>query len=331
MIKKENRVFVPGLTINVTDYCNFKCEYCPPYGENLAKGTAYDENATLLLIDLAKKYDIKQVRFTGGEPFIMPDRLKVFLQSSGSSFRRLVVNTNGSKLHENFDWLVDYRNQIVLKISLDTLNEEKYNEVTKGQFFEAVYRNINTAIQKSFDIELNVVLFKQTYEELANLVEFAVRNMIDVKFLTISSFYGKIDPMVSNANSYVNVKRLVDYLSLQSRDVSHERLVGERGAPMLVYKVKSSKFTIFDHRTKDCITPLKCYFYKCEHGCSMFPCDHGAFSITLSTDGLITVCRGKKDWSKMVFFQNSKAIESAFMWALKQFQKCFEIDVNTIL
>ena len=64
MNEKEVRPFIPGVFINLTDSCNFSCQYCPPFGENLCKGLdLYDEDAVLTVIALAKKYKIKQVRY----------------------------------------------------------------------------------------------------------------------------------------------------------------------------------------------------------------------------------------------------------------------------
>lgn len=325
--EKILKPFIPGVFINLTDCCNFKCKYCPPYGENLCKGMdKYDEDAVLFVISLSKKYGIKQVRLTGGEPFLESQRLQLFLSACGDSFERLVLNTNGSLLEKNFFWLKKYKKSITLKISLDTLNENNFNNITQSNSFLKVYNNILLAISNQFKIELNTVLYNQTFKEICDLVEFSVNNKIDLKFLTTSTFYGN----VSFEASVLNMKKVVEYLENQSSSTSKERLVGERGAPMLIYHIEKSKITIFDSFNKNSLTPLKCYFDCCENECPQYPCDYGAFSIGISTDGLMSICRGRKDLGKQIFYRSSNEIESAFVNQVEQFKSCFSINVNSL-
>ncbi len=327
MNEKEVRPFIPGVFINLTDSCNFSCQYCPPFGENLCKGLdLYDEDAVLTVIALAKKYKIKQVRLTGGEPFLEPRRLQVFLDACGDSFERLVINTNGSLLEKNFHWLRNYREQIVLKISLDTLDENHFNIITRTRDFQNVFQNLLLAISERFNIEVNCVLNKQNFEEVCDLIEFSVKKKINLKFLTTSTFYGNVDFEKLN----IDMNRLVDYLKKRSEHTSNEKLVGERGAPMLVFHIDESKITIFDSLIQESLTPFKCYFACCETQCSQYPCNYGAFSIGISTDGIMSICRGRKDFGEKIFYSSPDEIERVFVRQLEQFQSCFSINVNTI-
>lgn len=326
-IEKEPRHFIPGLFVNLTDNCNFSCRYCPPYGENLCKGLEqYDENAVVSVINLAKKYQIKQVRLTGGEPFLEPQRLRIFLDACGNSFERLVLNTNGSLLEENLHWLRNYKKQIVLKISVDTLDESHFNAITQTRDFLRVYKNLLLAIDEQFNIEINVVLYKQNFEEVRDLIEFVVEKKINLKFLTTSIFYGN----VSCESIEVDIRKLIDYLKNRSEYISNEKLVGNRGVPMLVFHINGSKITFFDSLVKNSFTPLKCYFACCENKCSQYPCGYGAFSIGISTDGIMSFCRGRKDFGEKIFFHSFDDIEKKFVKQLKEFQSCYSINVNKL-
>ena len=98
---------------------------------------------------------------------------------------------------------------------------------------------------------------------------------------------------------------------------------------MIVYPISSSKVILFDHSVENSLTPKKTYLSLCENGCSLYPCDCGAISIYISTDGILSACRGRKDLGANIFFRDRAEIESTFVQQLEYYKSCFAIDVNT--
>ena len=322
----EYKAIVPGLVINVTDECNFHCVYCPPFGENLCKGLGqYDENAVISVIKLAQSKKLPMVRITGGEPFIEPERVRLFLAQCGDSFDRLVINTNGSLVGKHLDWLEKYKGRFVLKFSLDSLSPECFCRMSKSNAYSVVIDNLITTIEHGFNIEVNCVILHQSFEDLREIVNFVIAHNIHCKFLTVSAFHGTVDECSSRSV----LLKLIQYLRELSAAVSETRLVGGRGGTMLLYTIENSNISIFDHSVAKSVTPKRTYFSLCEHGCNMYPCDSGAISVNISTDGILSACRGRKDLGEQIFFRSHSEIESAFVKQLRYYESCFSIDVNT--
>lgn len=313
----------PSLVINVTDDCTMHCTYCPPYGENLNKGyITYDNQIIECLINLAQKNKFNVLRITGGEPLMTPKRTKFCIEKAGTKFRRLILNTNGEMLDECFSWLDQYKKNIVLKISLDSITKNEYNELTNSFAYERVMSNIDKAIKKDYVIELNTVIVNQSIESILNTVDFADNNRFNIKLLTVSKFYGKV-----SQNTTTNLYKLIEYMDSKFSRSDNEKLIGNRGISMIKYNLKNSKLLLVDHNLGTSLTPTKTFFNDCNK-CPLFPCDSGAFCITLSTDGILSSCRGQKSNHCYIFDKNDTQIEHIFLKQLSKFKKCFDININ---
>lgn len=317
--------FLPGLAINLTDQCNFRCQYCPPFGENLnASSIQYDEDAIIAAIQLAKKHKLPMVRMTGGEPFLEPGRLCRFLEACGKSFERIVINTNGSLLGDHLEQLEKYKQNIILKISLDSFDPDEFRDMSHSHDYQKVIDNTLDAISKGFIVEINCVIYHQSFSSLKKVLEFAINNQIDCKFLTVSSFHG----MVKEQTSKDAVRELVKYLVDNSEQSGEEKLQGQRGGTMLRFRIGKSKILLFDHSLENSVTPTRSYFDFCSTSCPMYPCESGALSISIFTDGVMSCCRGRKDLGYQVFYRTMNEIEEAFEKQVSLFKNCFSININ---
>lgn len=317
---------VPSLVVNITDSCNFNCIYCPPYGENLCKGTVlYDEEAVCYAIDFMFKHGCKLIRFTGGEPLINPTRLNKFIKYANNRFNRTVINTNGALLENHFSWLEKYKDNLILKISLDSMDSVEAKSISKTDDLFKVLRNINQAIERNFHVELNTVLCGQNTSSVKSIIEFCRIQKINLKILTQSSFYGIIkkdtDTLSNDVIAFLNQELVVQ---------QSERLASGMGASMIVYQNGQNKIYLIDHRKKDSLTPNKLFFDSCESGCGFFPCDTGVLSITISTDGLATPCRGRKDMGVNIFGLSKSEVNNKLEHTLNLFSNIRNINVNQL-
>ncbi len=128
---------------------------------------------------------VKKIRITGGEPLIKKGVISLF-QNLGKieSLNELVLTTNGSRLEEMAQALKNAGVKRV-NISLDTLNADKFKQITRTGDLEKVLKGIQVAKKTGFErIKLNAVILKnRNHQEVTDLVQFAIDNGIDISFI----------------------------------------------------------------------------------------------------------------------------------------------------
>lgn len=179
------------LRISLTDNCNLRCFYCMPEEE-------YQFTPTSKLMQcaeiesLAKTFveaGVNKIRLTGGEPLIRHDAERIILALARLPIE-LTMTTNGTRLHKFID-VLKKANVHSLNISLDTLNKEKFNKVTRRNQFDDVLTNIQLCLENGFHVKVNVVVMKGINDhELIDFVEWTRLTPIDVRFIEFMPFAG---------------------------------------------------------------------------------------------------------------------------------------------
>lgn len=321
MVKYRN--VKPSLSINVTDKCNFNCIYCPPNGENLtACNKKCSINNIIALIELANKYNLPVVRLTGGEPLLNPQKVYDILKKCKQGrFKKVILNTNGYYIRENIEWLKKFKENILLKISLDSLSEDMFNTITntKDKFIK-VQEGLMLSKSIGMKIEINSVVTKINYGDILEIIKFAKMQHMNVKLFGINDFGGA----VSYNNLHQDLTELVDLLSLEYKRCEEEGLPGNRGIKMLKYKLTEDNYIYITEHAKNSIfnTGKKTYSKDCKD-CKEFPCSTGKFSITLRADGLLQGCRLRPE--KGVDIEKSTNIEKSFLKILEEYENCIVI------
>jgi len=175
------------LRISVTDRCNLRCHYCmPEEGIHLMnhKDILSFEEITDV-VKIAVNEGIDKFRITGGEPLVRKDIVTLIsLIAAVSGVNDLSMTTNGILLEELARPLKKAGLQRV-NISLDTMNPEKFSEITRGGDINKVLRGIQAAKDAGFEpVKINCVVFKSSNEDDAIAVkEFCRMNDLQVRFI----------------------------------------------------------------------------------------------------------------------------------------------------
>ena len=190
IIDNYNRVH-NYLRISLTDNCNLRCFYCMPEEDYVFTPASQlmqvDEIEKLAKIFVAN--GVNKIRLTGGEPLVRKDAADIITALSKLPVT-LTITTNGTRLHE-FVEVLEQANVRSLNISLDTLQAEKFQLVTRRNQFDVVMKNIELLLHKNFHVKINVVAMKGFNEnEINDFIEWTKHIPVHVRFIEFMPFSG---------------------------------------------------------------------------------------------------------------------------------------------
>ncbi|SVD67418.1 uncharacterized protein METZ01_LOCUS420272, partial [marine metagenome] len=178
------------LRVSVTDRCDLRCVYCMK--ENM---TFLPKNEILTFEEIERLCDnfiemgVNKIRLTGGEPLVRKDILKLIkqlnLKKNKTNLKEITLTTNGTLLAK---YAKDLKENGInrINVSLDTIDQKKYNEVTRFGNLEKVITGIKEAKKNNIDIKINTVVIKNFNEdELEKLIIWANRINSDITFIEI--------------------------------------------------------------------------------------------------------------------------------------------------
>lgn len=160
--------------------CNLNCIYCrpSPAAKEIKESEYLSENELLDVIKAASMEGIEKVRWTGGEPTMNKNYVKIVNKTRGFGIKEQYLSTNGTTLDKLAEKL--YEGGINrINISLDTLNRKKYAEITGFDLLPQVLSAFNKAVNIFDYVKINTVLTRANYEDTGNLISFANKLALD--------------------------------------------------------------------------------------------------------------------------------------------------------
>jgi cyclic pyranopterin phosphate synthase len=178
------------LRVSVTDRCDFRCVYC--MSENM---TFLPKKELLTLEELDRMCStfvglgVEKLRITGGEPLVRRDIMTFFRSMTrhldSGALKELTLTTNGSQLERFADDLFAAGVRRV-NVSLDTLDETKFADITRWGRLPQVIRGIDAAQKAGLRVKINAVALKGFNEdELFTLTEWCSARDMDLTFIEV--------------------------------------------------------------------------------------------------------------------------------------------------
>jgi len=148
---------VSNLRVSLTPKCNLSCIYCHKEGEKIPDAQIPAEEIAEIL-RVAAKFEIRSVKFTGGEPLLRQDLLEI-IQSVPAGMESSLT-TNGTLLADFAAALKDAGLRRV-NVSLDSLNPDTYKKITGIDRLNDVLGGIDAALDAGLTpIKLNMVVLE---------------------------------------------------------------------------------------------------------------------------------------------------------------------------
>ena len=215
---------VDYLRVSVTDRCDLRCHYCMP-----ERMTFLPKKHLLTLEELAQVaelfigHGVRKIRLTGGEPLMRKNVMWLIDHLGGWVGRgldELTLTTNATQLERYAQdlWQAGVRR---LNISLDSLDPQRYRDITRWGDLAPVLRGLQAAKDVGMKIKLNCVALKNLNEdEFDFLIEWCAKEGFDLVFIEVM-------PM----GEMTNEKRIAQYLSLSDLQQEIDRRHGLTALP----------------------------------------------------------------------------------------------------
>ncbi len=179
---------IRDLRISLTDRCNFRCFYCLPNGEPplARKETILTFEEIAYITEIFVSLGIEKIRLTGGEPLIRKDLSKLVaeLAKLKPALRDLALTTNGFDFPRHAAALHTAGLDRVT-ISLDSLDREKFLDITGVDALDKVYAAIDAAKKYGFEpIKINACVVRgRNDDEMVEFARFAREYDIAMRFI----------------------------------------------------------------------------------------------------------------------------------------------------
>lgn len=227
------------LRLAVTDRCNLRCFYCmPEEGINyLPKDSLLTYEEMERLIQIFCDLGIDKLRITGGEPLIRRDVIPFLYRIKDTPGLKTINITTNGLLTEKY--LADLKKIGItsVNLSLDTLDAERFHQITRRDEFDKVFRTLNRLVEEGFDTKINmVVMAEKNTQDIVPMAALSVDKPISVRFIEEMPFNGSNGSSKSIPWDRNNILRaLSEKFSLTKLDdpknstASHYQIDGAKG------------------------------------------------------------------------------------------------------
>ena len=165
-----------SLRITLTNRCNVNCIYCHHDGMRSSKNEMTPDEI-YKICQIAKRIGVRKIRLSGGEPLIRKDIVEIISKINSIGFNDISITTNGILIEK---YAKDLKEAGIdrVNVSLDTLNPETYEFITKKDYLEAAKKGILKSVEVGlYPVKINMVIMRDINEhEIKDMFNFCKDN-----------------------------------------------------------------------------------------------------------------------------------------------------------
>ena len=229
------------LRVSITDLCNLRCVYCMPETgiQKLERADILSFEEITKLVQIGAGLGINKIRLTGGEPLVRRGVMGLIRSLTAiPGITECALTTNGILL-EQFAGELAAAGLPRVNISLDSLNPEKFRQITRGGELSSVLAGIQAAKKHNLiPIKVNAVIIRGLNDdEISDFVRLAKTADLQVRFIEVMPFsdnahYWSRDKIVPVSEIFEAAR--------QSEELIPAEPVGGAG-PARIYRFKSGQ------------------------------------------------------------------------------------------
>lgn len=263
------------LRLSVTDRCDLRCNYCMPegfkdFGEP-EDWLSFDEIERVIRV--FGELGTRRIRLTGGEPLVRKNLPELAARlSSLPGIEDLSLSSNATRLQKQ---ALPLKKAGIsrINISLDTLHEDRFKEITGGGKLEKVINGLLAAKEAGFHpVKINMVVMRGVNDdEVEDMVQFCIDHDFTLRFIETMPM-GNTGREASQ--QYIPLSEIHDRLAKKYTLIKANM---NGGGPARYVRVEGTELRI------GYITPLS------QHFCDT--CNR----VRLSHDGTLYLCLGQND------------------------------------
>ena len=188
--------------IDLTNRCNMRCPIC--FANANVRGHAFDVPFEQVVKQLQVLRDLRPIpctaiQFTGGEPTIHPDFLKIVAKAKEMGFSHIQIATNGITLaNEEFARKAAAAGLHVLYLQFDGVNEESYRHTRN---YPGIWAKKQATVENCRKTGMKICLVPTLLKgvndhQVGEIFHFAIANIDTVSAISYQpvSFTGRIPP-----------------------------------------------------------------------------------------------------------------------------------------
>lgn len=191
------------MRLAVTDRCNLRCFYCMPHNgiEFVERKELLTYEEMLRLTRLMVEMGVKKVRITGGEPFIRKNMYGFLKRLTAiQGLEKVNITTNGAVANRHIPFLKEIGIDTI-NLSLDTLDKQRYEEITRRDFFDSAMSTYRAVLDAGINLKVNmVVMADKNRSDILPMAMLTKNDPVNIRFIEEMPFNGSGERDVSIMN-----------------------------------------------------------------------------------------------------------------------------------
>lgn len=186
----------------VTNYCNYHCKHCCASATKVDTADELSTERFLSMLDELKEFGVKEIYFSGGEPFSRKDILTILKRARKNGIT-CNISTNGSFLTDDLAEELEKLHLNKVHISLDSYIEDDFNDFRGGDYFNPTVNAIKLLKKHNLYVRVGTVIWTKNINYLEEMVQFLIDLGVNE---VVFNWLVKVGRLVENNDVCVDIK-----------------------------------------------------------------------------------------------------------------------------